>query len=166
VRALTSLVRALDPSRLVIGNDGWEFVAGDLVGVHDYTQSGEILRERYGTLEAARRTVERERPGNRVVVVPGSETEATGIPVILSEFGGLSAHDDAGAWEAYGEVLDADALARRLAEMTAEIGPSSGLAGFCYTQLTDTVQEMNGLLTEDRDFKCPPELFRAAFLTE
>ena len=52
VIALTSLLKALDPSRLVIGNDGWEFVAGDLVGVHDYTQRGEVLRERYGTEEA------------------------------------------------------------------------------------------------------------------
>ncbi|MFT4029145.1 MAG: glycoside hydrolase family 2 TIM barrel-domain containing protein [Protaetiibacter sp.] len=162
VRALTSLLKALDPSRLVIGNDGWEFVAGDLVGVHDYTQSGEALRERYGSLEAARRTILQDRPGNRVVVVPGSEGCAEGVPVILSEFGGLSAHEADDAWEAYGEVLAPEELARRLAEMVAEVGPASGLAGFCYTQLTDTAQEMNGLLTENRDAKCPPELFRAA----
>ncbi|MDQ1531988.1 MAG: hypothetical protein QOE37_2093, partial [Microbacteriaceae bacterium] len=29
------------------------------------------------------------------------------------------------------------------------------LAGFCYTQLTDTLQEANGLLTEEREPKLP-----------
>lgn len=163
VLALTSLVKALDPSRLVIGNDGWEFVAGDLVGVHDYTQRSDVLRERYGTEEAARRTVERERPGNRVVVVPGSEARATGIPVFLSEFGGLSVHDADDAWGGYGDVLSPDDLCRRITEMASAIGDESGLAGYCYTQLTDTAQEMNGLLTESREPKCPPEVIRAAF---
>jgi len=165
VLAVTSLVKALDPSRLVIGNDGWEFVAGDLVGVHDYTQSSEVLRERYATQDAARRTVAQERPGNRVVVVPGSEIRATGIPVFLSEYGGLSVHDDADAWGAYGEVLSPEDMCRLIAEMASVIGEESGLAGYCYTQLTDTVQEMNGLLTENREPKCPPELLRAAFHT-
>ncbi len=31
------------------------------------------------------------------------------------------------------------------------------LAGFCYTQLTDIEQEINGLLTYDRKPKLPPE---------
>ena len=31
---------------------------------------------------------------------------------------------------------------------------SSGLWGFCYTQLTDVEQEINGLLTYDRKPKC------------
>ena len=56
-------------------------------------------------------------------------------------------------------------LARQLAEMASAIGEDSGLAGYCYTQLTDTVQEMNGLLTESREPKCLPEVIRAAFLT-
>ena len=165
VLALTSLIKALDPSRLVIGNDGWEFVAGDLVGVHDYTQSGEVLRERYGSEEAARATVATQRPGNRVIVVPGSEARAEGIPVFLSEFGGISAHNADDAWQGYGDVHTPDDLARRLGEMAAAIGEASGLAGYCYTQLTDTAQEMNGLLTEQREPKCPPDVIRAAFLT-
>lgn len=163
VLALASLIKALDPSRLVIGNDGWEYVAGDLVGIHDYTQSGDMLRERYGSLEAARRTVASDRPNNRVVVLAGSEGRATGIPVLLSEFGGLSAHDATDAWGGYGEVLTPEGLAHRLTEMAAAIGEGSGLAGYCYTQLTDTVQEMNGLLTENREPKCPPDVIRAAF---
>lgn len=33
---------------------------------------------------------------------------------------------------------------------------SPAIAGFCYTQLTDTEQETNGLLTEDREPKLDP----------
>ena len=36
-----------------------------------------------------------------------------------------------------------------------------GIAGFCYTQLTDTLQENNGLLTADRKPKVPVEEVRA-----
>ena len=38
----------------------------------------------------------------------------------------------------------------------------SAIAGFCYTQLTDTGQETNGLLTEAREFKVDPVAIRAA----
>ena len=34
------------------------------------------------------------------------------------------------------------------------------LAGFCYTQLTDTMQEANGLLGEQRESKLPMEQLR------
>ena len=40
VRAIYHLIRPLDPSRPVIGNDGWEHVAGDIWGVHDYALDG------------------------------------------------------------------------------------------------------------------------------
>jgi hypothetical protein len=35
------------------------------------------------------------------------------------------------------------------------------IAGFCYTQLTDTEQERNGLLTADRTPKLDPATIRA-----
>ncbi len=38
---------------------------------------------------------------------------------------------------------------------------SPAIAGFCYTQLTDTGQETNGLLTADRIPKLDPETVRA-----
>ena len=41
--------------------------------------------------------------------------------------------------------------------MSALLG-SPVVAGFCYTQLTDTAQERNGLLTEDRVPKVDPAL--------
>jgi hypothetical protein len=39
---------------------------------------------------------------------------------------------------------------------------STALAGACWTQLTDTYQEVNGLLTADREPKCDPEALARA----
>ena len=36
VEALYHLTKTLDPTRPVIGNDGWESVATDIIGIHDY----------------------------------------------------------------------------------------------------------------------------------
>src|SRR6185437_2842290 len=71
VRALYHLTKAIDPTRPVIGNDGWENLVADILGVHDYSQSGEVLRERYGSWEALEQTVARVQPGARRITLPG-----------------------------------------------------------------------------------------------
>lgn len=154
VSGLYHLLRALDPSRLVIGNDGWEFVDGDMLGIHDYTQSADAVAERYGSHEATSFTVARRRPGNRNLVV--GSASAPRVPVVLSEFGGVafSTRDD--TWSGYGAVSEEADFVERLRELVGAANRTEGLAGFCYTQLTDTLQERNGLLTEGREFKSDP----------
>ena len=46
-------------------------------------------------------------------------------------------------------------------ELVDALLDSPAVAGFCYTQLTDTVQEKNGLLTDRREPKVPAEQLRA-----
>jgi len=162
VMALTALAKALDPTRIVLGNDGWEYVAGDVIGVHDYTQDPRQLDARYGTADAARHTVRTRRPGTRPLMLPGNDDAAECLPILLSEFGGISAHNTDDAWEAYGDVIATEELASRVGQLVAAVSEGSGLAGFCYTQLTDTAQEKNGLLTETRQPKCPLDTLRDA----
>lgn len=45
--------------------------------------------------------------------------------------------------------------------MVEAVLSSPVVAGFCYTQLTDTLQEINGLLTADREPKVDPARVRA-----
>ncbi len=152
VMAVHHLIKALDPTRPVLGNDGWEYVVGDLLGIHDYSQHPAPLRERYGDDERIVATVLRGRAGGRRVTVGDrlSEGQASSVPVVLSEFGGVNLAPTDGTWEGYGSVADTREFLRRLDALFAEVDERSGLAGFCYTQLTDTLQERNGLLTEDR----------------
>ena len=57
VRALFHLTKALDTTRLVIGNDGWEHVVTDITTVHDYTPDARVLRERYGDAGSVETTI-------------------------------------------------------------------------------------------------------------
>jgi len=160
VRALYHLTKSLDPDRLVIGNDGWEQPVTDVITVHDYTSSGSVLRERYGDRRALQRTLTELQPGYRVLLLPGAEQDD--IPVVISEFGGISLDVDAGeSWHGYGAVRDADQLVERYADLVGALLASSAVMGFCWTQLTDTQQERNGLLTADRRPKAPLERIRA-----
>lgn len=147
VTALYHLIKAIDPTRPVIGNDGWEYVVGDMLGIHDYTQDSSALSVRYGTHEATNQTTRSGRPGGRSLRV-GHPNGADAVPVVLSEFGGATL-SYADSWEGYGSVGDEQALVDRIAELVGTL-TADGLAGFCYTQLTDTLQEANGLLTESR----------------
>src|SRR6185503_9928791 len=49
VQALYHLTKTLDPSRPVIGNDGWESTATDVLGIHDYDDQPARLEKKYGT---------------------------------------------------------------------------------------------------------------------
>ena len=150
MRALFHLTKSLDPTRLVIGNDGWEHVVSDLTTVHDYSPDPAVLHERYADVAAVETTVTSLQPGYRVILLPG--VVRTGEPVVLSEFGGLTLDTDGESetWPGYGVVTDAKALLEGYRGLVEALLASSALAGFCYTQLTDTLQEKNGLLTEAR----------------
>lgn len=159
VKALYHMTRALDPTRPVIGNDGWQHAIGDLFGVHDYNPSGDVLRERYGDRRALERTFRETRPDAFPLLSGGLDIGDEAV--ILSEFGGLSFNPDAGKeWFAYGRFESTEALLARYRELVEALLDSEVLAGFCYTQLTDTEQETNGLLTAAREFKLDPDDLR------
>jgi beta-galactosidase/beta-glucuronidase len=155
VRALYHLTKAIDPSRPTIGNDGWEHLVGDVWGIHDYALEGKTLTERYGTGEAFDRTVREVRPHYRLVAFP--DTVHSGEPVMVTEFGGISYRPEPGdRWHGYGTVQSADEYLAKYQELVDALLESEIVVGFCYTQLTDTEQETNGLLTEDRLPKLDP----------
>jgi beta-galactosidase/beta-glucuronidase len=158
--ALYHLIKSVDPTRPVISNDGWETAETDFYGVHDYAPTGAALRARYGDRDAIRRTLANGRPGGRRVLLTGDADPDR--PVLLTEFGGLSYAPARGErWFGYSTVADEEGLVERLAELVSAVLDAEGLAGFCYTQLADTEQERNGLLTAGREAKVPAERIRA-----
>jgi beta-galactosidase/beta-glucuronidase len=146
VQALYHLTKTLDPTRPVIGNDGWESVATDIVGIHDYDDRPERIARRYAADEVPR-LFKRERPGGRLLLLEGQTQEQ---PIMLTEFGGIAySPDRAGTW-GYSRVDTPEEFARRYMELLRVIRALPLLAGFCYTQFADTYQEANGLLYADR----------------
>jgi hypothetical protein len=162
VQALYRLTRTLDPSRPVIGNDGWESVATDIVGIHDYDNDPARLTSRYSAAEGIPHLFRRERPGGRLLTIEGHPH--SGQPLVLSEFGGiaLAAPEGRGETWGYARAESAEAFAAQYAALLAAVRELPLLAGFCYTQFADTYQEANGLLYADRTPKIPLEQIREA----
>ncbi|MCU0626996.1 MAG: hypothetical protein MUF21_11010 [Gemmatimonadaceae bacterium] len=163
VAALYHLTNTLDATRPVIGNDGWESVQTDILAIHDYDHDPDRLARRYRSDEELPRLLERERPGGRRLVVEG-HLEHMRVPVMLTEFGGIALHPDAAHTWGYSTVRSSEELEYRYGTLLAAVHRIPLFAGWCYTQLTDTYQEANGLLTMDRTPKFPLPAIRAATL--
>jgi hypothetical protein len=188
VSGLAHLTKALDPSRPVVSNDGWETVGGDLICVHDYEQDALRLLERWsGDLRDP--VVGFGAHGRRQTLDEDPSTWRDGRParpIVLSEVGGIGWHPEApldreedhrdnsmeehpddrlaqpASW-GYSTVAGPDELLERYRElMDALHALYPRIAGFCYTQFADTYQEVNGLLRADRTPKVPTADISAA----
>ncbi|KIL40011.1 glycoside hydrolase family 2 [Gordoniibacillus kamchatkensis] len=149
--AMYHLTRSLDGTRPVISNDGWEHVKSDICTIHDYESRREVLAERYASVESAVGS----RPARRWIHVPGFPYE--GAPIVVSEYGGISFKKS--DWEGWGysAATNEEDFLERYRAVTEPLIDSPHVQGFCYTQLTDVEQEINGLLTYDRKPKVPLE---------
>lgn len=163
VASFYHLTKTLDPSRLVIGNDGWESSATDIIGIHDYDSDPTHLRTRYGPEVKSQEVVDRRWSGGRILTLDGYPHR--GQPICLSEFGGIAyirgTEEPSSDWgyASVRTVQDYEQLTCALIEVARTTGMFSG---FCYTQFADTFQEVNGLLYPDRTPKIPLERIAAA----
>jgi beta-galactosidase/beta-glucuronidase len=164
LRAMYTLTRSLDDTRLVIDNDGWEHTeCTDLFAVHDYSQTGEVFLHRFRDLaEGGMPSPAQGKP----FLCPGNSYN--GSPVFLSEFGGISYEtpEDAAkvpenSWGYEGIEKTAEATLSRMRGLYEAIAKTPKVIGICYTQLTDVEQEINGLLTYDRRPKFDAAQIRA-----
>ena len=160
VQALYHLTRTLDPTRPVVGNDGWESVATDIIGIHDYDDRPERISRRYHADEVLPRLFKRERPGGRILVLEGDKHADQ--PLMLTEFGGIAlAREQKGTW-GYSMCRTPEEFARQYERLLQVVREVALFSGFCYTQFTDTWQEANGLLFADRTPKIPLDRIRLA----
>lgn len=85
-RSLYYATRALDETRLISSNDGFEAVSPtDFVGIHDYDVKGAEMAQKYAVLDGLY-------PQGWALFADGSKYE--GQPVLLTEFGGIAMKSD------------------------------------------------------------------------
>ena len=157
IQALYHLTKTLDPTRPVIGNDGWEAASTDIIAIHDYDADPQRIAARYAgcaDVDGVCAMLRRERPGFKVLLLEGFAYQNQ--PVMLTEFGGIAFSERAGTW-GYSRANSPEEFARQYFNLVSTVRSLPLFAGFCYTQFADTYQEANGLLYMDRTPKIPIE---------
>lgn len=161
VNALVYLIKSLDNSRLVVGNDGWEHTISDILTIHDYNSDKDTMAESYKNIEEAANGSP-SKTSTRKCYSEGYKYNNG--PIIISEYGGIAYDIDESnsdkSW-GYGERLqDQNSVINKINELTQVVMDIEDVCGFCYTQLTDVEQEVNGLLDHNHKYKFEPDKIR------
>lgn len=148
-------LKSLDRTRLVISNDGWALTDTDIVAVHNYAHGEEAEKEKYLYFKDSLSTVEKlitRRSTPWPIFANGFSYENQ--PILLTEFGGIGFDVSGQPGWGYTSVENEEEFLRDYRRVMEAVFASEGLWGYCYTQLSDVEQEINGLLTYEREPKC------------
>ncbi|PLB53884.1 glycoside hydrolase family 2 protein, partial [Aspergillus steynii IBT 23096] len=171
IRSVYYLTKALDPTRPINDNCGWEHVQTDLTTFHDYTDSPSLTATcadfENGILgqKSNRELFVGPIKSGSVVLDPGTQHKP-GAPVICSEFGGVNIIPSKGTaagdrdW-GYTTASDPEDFLGRLEKLVMGVVKGGHICGMVYTQLCDIEQEVNGLYSYDREEKVPPHRVKA-----
>lgn len=153
--AIYHLTKAFDPMRPVVVNDGWEHTVSDIITLHDYEESGRVLLERYGEHKEEILTKQQHHSRSKSAFANGYAYH--GQPILISEYGGIAFNNGESGWGYGNKVQTEEDFLRRFDEITTAIKELPYVCGFCYTQVTDVQQEINGLMDPERHIKVSPE---------
>jgi len=153
IRTIYRLTKAADPSRPAIDASGYVHVETDVFDVHDYEQNPEPFAARYAPMAAG---------GEAYVCFPECSAPYAGQPYFVSEYGGIwwnPGQQSAAGW-GYGGVegrpRSIEEYLARYRALTEALLRNPAICAFCYTQLTDVEQEVNGVYFYDRSQKLDP----------
>ncbi|NLJ24993.1 MAG: glycoside hydrolase family 2 [Firmicutes bacterium] len=152
--------KSLDPTRLVVSNDGWQHAKTDMLTIHEYTQDKCDLKERYEAFRGNRHKTAFSH--GLPILLPDFNYD--GAPILVTEFGGVKVEEQQAEGWGYGKAaLDYEEMVERIKGLVDVILEQDEVVGYCYTQLTDVQQEVNGLLDANHNPKVEVELYKAAF---
>ena len=155
--AIYYLTKTIDPYRPVITNDGWEHTLSDIITLHDYCQDGQNLKDRFIQYKDEILSSCNSPYSSRGAFGKGFSYK--GQPIIISEYGGISIRSDIPGW-GYGNMVDKEDFLQRFSDITMAIKEIPYVSGYCYTQLTDVQQEINGMADMTRKPKVDYEDIR------
>lgn len=149
--------KTLDPTRPCIDCSGGYHVVTDIFDIHDYRQDPALLAASFAEFE-------KEKGGDQKIWDRLSDRETyRGEPMFVSEYGGTrwSVRGDTEGW-GYGEgPKTVREFLERFKGLTDVLLDNGKMFGFCYTQLYDVEQEINGLYTYGREPKFDIETLRS-----
>jgi len=157
LRTVYRVTKALDPTRPVIDTSGYVHVETDIYDVHNYEQNPEVFAAAFAPFASG---------GEPFRNFPKLDAPYRGQPYFVSEYGGIwwnPDQKDDKAW-GYGGVearpKSVEEFIARYRALTETLLRHPRICAFCYTQLYDIEQEVNGLYTYDRWPKFDPARIR------
>jgi beta-galactosidase/beta-glucuronidase len=154
LRRIYRATKSFDPTRPVIDTSGYVHVETDIYDCHNYEQDPRKFAscfEDFRTSESAWNNFPQESAPYR------------GQPYFVSEYGGIwwnPGQSEEKSWGYGARPKTEEEFLERYRALTEALLFHSKMFGFCYTQLYDIEQEVNGLHTYDRRPKFDPELVR------
>jgi beta-galactosidase/beta-glucuronidase len=152
LRIVYNVTKAIDTTRPVIDTSGNYHVVTDVFDIHDYDQDPQSLAKK----------LEPMRTGEGAYVTYENRQKYNGQPYFVSEYGGIwwNPGDEKG-WGYGARPKSEEEFLARYKGLTELLLKHPRVCAFCYTQLYDIEQEVNGLYTYDRKSKFDPEIIKA-----
>ncbi|MBR4287043.1 MAG: beta-galactosidase [Clostridia bacterium] len=155
IRIVYRTVKNLDKTRPCIDTSGNYHVETDIFDVHDYEQDYKIFKEHYDMLVTDGVLFDNHK----------HRQTPNGEPVFMSEYGGIRVelrnaeeNDREKAWGYGNAATSLEEFYERYDGLTTALIDNPKMIGFCYTQLTDVEQELNGVFKYDRTKKFDSEI--------
>jgi hypothetical protein len=145
---VVKVTRLLDPTRPIIDSSGYVHVETDIFDIHDYEQDPVAFRshyEKFGETGSGK---------DLWINFREESIEYSGQPVMVSEYGGTWWNPEHAkerkAWGYGKRPKTKEEFLARYKSLTESLLSNPRISAFCYTQLYDIEQEVNGLLSYDR----------------
>lgn len=155
LRTIFRVTKSVDPTRPVHDTSGYIHVETDIFSVHCYNQDTVKFRSFFEDFKTSDKIWQSR---------PEGDSPYLGQPYIVDEYGGIwwnPGQKDDKAWGYGGRPKSEKEFLDRYRALTETLLFHPKMFGFCYTQLYDIEQEVNGLLTYDRRFKFDPEVIKS-----
>lgn len=151
VRLVYEVTKAMDGMRPVIDTSGNFHVVTDIFDIHDYEQDGTKFADNFEPMNK----------GGETYVTFSERQSYKDQAYFVSEYGGIWwSEEDRQGW-GYGQrPASREEFLERYRSLTTTLLKNKRISGFCYTQLYDVEQEMNGLYTYERQAKFSPEVIK------
>ena len=152
--------KAIDPYRPFIDTSGYVHVPGaaDVYDCHNYEQDPEKFASFFEDFKNG--------AGDPYVNPDDNNAGYEGQPYFVSEYGGTHWDIEVNGIDGWGYGKAPESINEfydRIEGLTRALTSNPNMCGYCYTQLTDVMQEKNGIYTFDRKEKFDSEKLKSIF---
>lgn len=163
--SIYKLTKLLDPTRPCVDTSGNFHAITEVYDIHDYDQNvisfknrwdgfAQLIKDQNGVIESTDEALKTDILVHGERHVPFFDQAYHNEPIFVSEYGGIQWVKNSVEGWGYGQAPKTEEeFFARYKGLTDALLDNGEIFGFCYTQLYDIEQEINGLYTYEREQK-------------